>query len=188
MDEIEPFPATAKSKHEQILAERKKAGEAIDVETCEMDLREVTYYDWYESHPDPLWKGTTCEARFVRSNATYGWVCMYDLPEEKQKALYARMEREGTPITELEEKMRWEDGRREAGKRIDIETCEIAEIRGGFPDVYEIGLPNYACRERNLFVRSSEEDGWVYRGDLTEEKQKALAARISRGQGPTLFA
>ena len=106
MDEIGPFPATAKSKHEQILAERKKAGEAIDVETCEMDLREVTYYDWYDSDPASVWKGTTCEARFVRSNATYGWVCMYDLPEEKQKALYTRMEREGTPITELEEKMR----------------------------------------------------------------------------------
>ena len=181
MDEIGPFPATAKSKHGQLRAERKKAGEAIDVETCEMDLREVTYYDWYESDPDPLWEGTTCEARFVRSNATYGWVCMYDLPEEKQKALYARMEREGTPITELEEKMRWEDGRREAGKRIDIETCEITHFYGGFPDVYGIGLPNYTCGW-NFFVRSSEEDGWVYKGDLPEEKQKALEARISREQ------
>jgi hypothetical protein len=180
MDEIGPFPATAKSKHEQLLAERKKAGEAIDVETCEMDLREVTYCDWYETDPDPLWEGTTCEARFVRSNATYRWVCVFDLPEEKQKALYARMEREGIPITELEEKMRWEDGRKEAGKRIDIETCEITHFYGGFPDVYGIGLPNYNCGEWNLFVRSSEEDGWVFVQDLAEEKQKALHARISR--------
>ena len=180
MDEIGPVPATAKNKHEQLLAERKKAGEAIDVETCEMDLREVTYYDWYESVPDPPFEGLTCEARFVRSNATYGWVCVYDLPEEKRKALYARMEREGIPITKFEEKMRWEDARREAGKRIDIETCEITQFRLGFPDVYGIGLPNLSCSQTNLFVRSSEEDGWVYKGDLPEEKQKAFDARRSR--------
>jgi hypothetical protein len=180
MDEIGPFPATAKSKHGQLRAERKKAGEAIDVETCEMDSREVTYCDWYGSDPDPLWEGETCQARFVRSKATDGWVCAYDLPEEKRKALYARMEREGIAITELEEKMRWEDGRREAGKRIDIETCERTYFYAGWPDVYGIGLPNYNCGDRILFVRSSEEDGWVCVGVFPEEKQKALDARISR--------
>ena len=94
MDEIGPVPATAKNKHEQLLAERKKAGEAIDVETCEMDLREVTYYDWYESDPDPLFEGTTCEARFVRSSEEDGWVYTGDLPEEKRKAFNARRSRE----------------------------------------------------------------------------------------------
>jgi hypothetical protein len=180
MGEIVPFPAKTKSKHEQLLADRRKAGEIIDVETCEMDLREVTYWDWYETDPAPFWKGTTCEARFVRSNATFGWVCVYDLPKEKQKALYARMEREGIPITEFEEKERWEAGRREVGKRIDIETCEIARFYCGFPDVYGIGLPNYNCGERFLFVRSSEEEGWVFEGDLPQEKRKALDARIDR--------
>ena len=34
---------------------------------------------------------------FVRSPKSFGWVSLYDLPEESARALYRRIDREGIP-------------------------------------------------------------------------------------------
>jgi hypothetical protein len=80
------------------IASRKAAGEAIDIETCELG-------NWYineasDPYDDPagglpeddfyqLGKG-----RFVRSLESNGWVNECDLPIAKFEAMYARLQRE----------------------------------------------------------------------------------------------
>ena len=68
---------------EEFLANRKAAGRVIDVETCEM--RQIG------------------RLTFVQSAESDGPVCQYDLPEDKRRALCARIER-GVE----QEKLPWE--------------------------------------------------------------------------------
>jgi L-rhamnose isomerase len=66
---------------------------------------------------------------------------------------------------EPEEFKAWVAGRKEAGMKIDVETCEIM------------------CREfkaDDYGVRTPDSDGWVYEGDLPEAAVKALHVRIRR--------
>jgi hypothetical protein len=78
----------------EFLANRKAAGQVIDVETCEVAIWSAQTLDPYGVEPDLLPEerqiGSCC---FVRSAESDGWVCQYDLPQDKVRALYARIER-----------------------------------------------------------------------------------------------
>ena len=84
------------------VANRAEAGRAINIETCELGW-------WYAHDADPYGlreaEGTLPHAmkqvgrnRFVRSPESNGWVCEDDLPKAKFEALYARLERERSPM------------------------------------------------------------------------------------------
>jgi hypothetical protein len=80
----------------------------------------------------------------------------------------------------------WLASREEAGRAIDIETCElgrwaaqdadpygIREMLGELPEeMYQVGT--------NRFVRSPESHGWISEDDLPPDKFEAMYARIRR--------
>jgi hypothetical protein len=82
--------------------------------------------------------------------------------------------------------------RKEAGRVIDIETCEITIFYcnyfnpyGTFPfdDDYPPDDPLEQCKYDSsecLFVRSAESGGWIEEPDLPDEKARALRDRIER--------
>jgi hypothetical protein len=77
----------------------------------------------------------------------------------------------------------WLASREEAGRKIDIETCEIgcwytclADPYGLHPDVPE----EFQQIGRMHFVRSAESHGWISRRDLPPAKRKAMDDRIER--------
>jgi hypothetical protein len=72
-------------------------------------------------------------------------------------------------------------GRKVAGQAINVETCEIAKIAVDVVDPYGVGDDGIECIGRLVFVESAESDGWVYVGDLPEDKARALHDRIERG-------
>jgi hypothetical protein len=83
----------------QWLAERKEAGKAIDVATCEITWTYGQILDPYgvrEVAPEEYQVGRLV---FVRSPESGGWVSSYDLPEESAIALHQRIDREGIPET-----------------------------------------------------------------------------------------
>jgi hypothetical protein len=75
----------------QWVASRKEAGRMVDIQTCEIG-------EWYSDDLDPYGveptkrSGQTGKWLFVRSTVTNGWVSEGDLPKEKAKALYARLD------------------------------------------------------------------------------------------------
>ena len=82
-----------------------------------------------------------------------------------------------------EEMQQWVASREEAGRKIDIETCELGcwyaydcDPYGADPDLPEemkqIGT--------NRFVCSPESHGWVHEGDLPLASFKAMYERIRR--------
>lgn len=72
---------------EEIVASCNAAGQAIDIESCE--VRWGTCNDGYV---------LVGRVPFVRSAKSDGWVCLYWLPEDKALALHARIERgDGEP-------------------------------------------------------------------------------------------
>jgi hypothetical protein len=87
----------SKEELETWLASRKVAGRAIDIETCELGYWKADDCDPYHVRaliePDYEWQqiGTN---RFVRSPESRGWVWEGDLPTEKARAMYARIQRE----------------------------------------------------------------------------------------------
>jgi hypothetical protein len=85
-----------------------------------------------------------------------------------------------------EELEQWVGSRKEAGRAIDIATCEIARWYTLDLDPYLVNddLPDeWRQIGKNEFVRSSESRGWVHCSDLPEEKYKALLLRIARENG-----
>jgi hypothetical protein len=79
-------------------ASRKEAGRQIDIETCEIGC-------WYANangdpygirdmlgEEDHLEKGYVDKFSWVRSRDSNGWICEADLPLEKRRALYDRIE------------------------------------------------------------------------------------------------
>jgi hypothetical protein len=80
--------------------------------------------------------------------------------------------------------------RREAGRVIDIETCEIACLRANYFDPYgtdpwDNDRPDDPLYEQAktywgkcLFVRSEVSDGWIIAEDLPEEKWQVLERRM----------
>ena len=79
---------------------------------------------------------------------------------------------------------RWLAGRKDAGRLIDIETCEILKTGACDDDPYGIremlGENPYDQRGSNLFLRSPDSDGWIWEGHLPSEKHEALYARLKR--------
>jgi hypothetical protein len=82
-----------------------------------------------------------------------------------------------------EEMQEWVASRKEAGRQIDIATCELgrwyaydADPYGADPDLPEemqqVGT--------NRFVRSPESRGWVCEDDLPLDKVEAMYDRIHR--------
>ena len=66
----------------------------IDVETCEVNWWWAQTLDPYGSEPDlPDEQRQVGRAFFVWSAESDGPVWAYDLPEDKRRALYARIER-----------------------------------------------------------------------------------------------
>ena len=90
---------------EEFLANRKAAGRVIDVETCDIVEWWVPTMDPYGIKPDlPDEMHQIGRLTFVQSAESDGPVCQYDLPEDKRRALCARIERG----VEQEEKLPWE--------------------------------------------------------------------------------
>ena len=71
---------------EEIVASCNAAGQAIDIETCEIGWSTCNVADPYGVEPD----GYVLVGRvpFVRSAKSDGWVCLYWLPEDKAQALH----------------------------------------------------------------------------------------------------
>ena len=84
----------------------------------------------------------------------------------------------------LEEFEQWVASRPEAGRAIDIETCELGRWAALDVDPYGIkearGEEPYTQVGTNRFVRSPESRGWVWECDLPTEKAKAMYDRIYR--------
>lgn len=77
----------------------------------------------------------------------------------------------------------WVSTRKEAGRAIDIETCELGQWGALDADPYGVrpDLPEEMKQVgRNRFVRSPESRGWVCEDDLPLASLKALYARMDR--------
>jgi len=89
-----------------------------------------------------------------------------------------------------DELRQWLASREEAGKQIDLETCEIGWWHVNLSDDYGIleRLGELSPEEqpggeycnigRLNFVRSAESDGWIALGDLPREKIRAFWRRV----------
>jgi hypothetical protein len=84
----------------------------------------------------------------------------------------------------LAEFEQWVATREEAGRDIDIETCEIRTWYILDEDPYGIekarGKEPYPQIGKSGFVRSPESRGWVWEADLGPEKYDAMYDRIHR--------
>ena len=76
----------------EFLRSRRLAGRVVDVETCEIEKFEVNVADPYGVDPDPA-VGCVGRLLFVEFPESEGCVCVHDLPEDKRRALYARIAR-----------------------------------------------------------------------------------------------
>ena len=80
----------------------------------------------------------------------------------------------------------WVASRKEAGLKIDIETCELGRWYAHDLDPYGVLLAKGELPDElqqigtNRFVRSSESRGWVHEGDLPTAKGQAIYDRIGR--------
>jgi hypothetical protein len=90
-----------------------------------------------------------------------------------------------------EECRQWMAGRKEAGRRIDPETCEIAWWHVNESDPYglwrvvdpTVSDEAYEANHqvgRSRWVRSPDSDGWVNEQDLSVEQYQAIQNRIDR--------
>jgi hypothetical protein len=87
-----------------------------------------------------------------------------------------------------EQLRKWLASRKEAGKLIDIETCEIGcwyadanrDEYGIREMLGERGDSEDGYIDKFNFVRSPDSDGWVCEGDLPPAKGKAMYDRIYR--------
>ena len=85
-----------------------------------------------------------------------------------------------------DELKQWLAERKEAGKAIDVATCEITWTYGQILDPYGVLrlTPEENCVGRCVFVRSPESDVWVSLCDLPKESAIALHQRIARERLP----
>ena len=118
-----------------------------------------------------------CEAWAAEVAARYGGDDLHAMPWSRR-------------MMTSDDLRQWLASREEAGRLIDIETCElgrwaaldadpygIRETLGELPeDMDQIGT--------NRFARSPYSGGWVWEGDLPEAKGKAMYDRIHREAVP----
>ena len=77
----------------------------------------------------------------------------------------------------------WLASRMEAGRVIDIETCQIGRWQANHYDPYgaEPDLPDgMKLVGTNRFVRSPTSNGWIHEADLPVEKIRVMHERIRR--------
>ena len=83
-----------------------------------------------------------------------------------------------------EERQQWLASRKEAGLKINIETCELGRWPANDCDPYgikvDLNKEIYVQIGTNRFVRSAESRGWVCEDDLPLDKCKAMYDRIHR--------
>jgi len=76
--------------------------------------------------------------------------------------------------------------RKEVGRKIDIETCELGQWPEYDCDVYGLLNAQGELPEEmqqvgtNRYVRSPDSNGWINEEDLPPEKVEAMYARIER--------
>jgi hypothetical protein len=84
----------------------------------------------------------------------------------------------------IEEIERWVSTRKEAGRQIDIQTCDIVARWTYEADPYGLLMAKGELSEpmqqmgRTRFVMSPDSDGWINEEDLPVEKVKELYARL----------
>ena len=79
----------------------------------------------------------------------------------------------------------WLAGREEAGRVIDIETCELGRWyawEGDPYDAYDVP-PEMQTAGSHRYVRSPTSNGWISETDLPREKREAMYDRIERRHG-----
>jgi hypothetical protein len=77
----------------------------------------------------------------------------------------------------------WVASREEAGRVIDVQNCELGHWYAYDADPYGVNpeLPEEMQQiGTNRFVRSAESNGWVWEGDLSPEKVRAMYHRIRK--------
>jgi hypothetical protein len=78
----------------------------------------------------------------------------------------------------------WIATREDAGRAIDIETCELGRWHALDVDPYGIrearGEEPYEQIGTNRWVRSPASNGWIWEGNLPTEKARAMYDRIRR--------
>ena len=81
-----------------------------------------------------------------------------------------------------DELQRWVASRKEAGRVIDIETCELGRWGAYDCDVYGVRdlPPEMQQIGTNRYVRSPTSNGWINEEDLPVEKAHAMYVRIRR--------
>lgn len=83
-----------------------------------------------------------------------------------------------------DELQQWLESREEAGRLIDIETCELGRWYADVSDPYGIremlGEETCGCVGAFYFVRSPDSGGWVHADDLAAVRAKAMHDRIDR--------
>jgi hypothetical protein len=88
----------------------------------------------------------------------------------------------GQHLISPEELRQWEESRKQAAEKLDVETCECKGAWGGnSEDPYglhpEIPTDDYNWMKKTFYVRSSETHGWVWEGHLPQAKRDALLQR-----------
>jgi hypothetical protein len=93
-----------------------------------------------------------------------------------------------------EETKQWLALRKEAGLKIDPETCELLWVFAQTLDPYGVydpaKLEAAGCSQvgREYFARSSESDGWVHYLDLPDATEKILWEKRGTEWPPSLYA
>jgi hypothetical protein len=85
-------------------------------------------------------------------------------------------------LKKADELQRWFASRKEAGRVIDIETCELGRWGAYDCDVYGVRdlPPEMQQIGANRYVRSPTSDGWINEEDMPVEKVHAMYDRIHR--------
>jgi hypothetical protein len=160
--------------NEQFRADRKAAGRAIDVATCQIYWFLGWSADPYGIGENPItdadlevyqinwFKGCEC---FVRSPESGGYVWAYDLPKEKRKALRDRI---------AVEDALYSAARPKRGAVIDDQTMVVERFRRMFPE---------EAREFEAAVREVEQETvyWRFKGVFPErarEIEKAVCEEV----------
>jgi hypothetical protein len=126
------------ARRKEFLASRKAAGRVIDVETCKIGKLAVNVADPYGVYRGEV-DACIGNLLFVASLASDGWVLAYDLPEDKRRALDARIDRANqTPTTpQGVSDILIEEYNRAVTALDDViyDLVEVVDVGGRFPGV-----------------------------------------------------
>ncbi len=177
---------------EEFLAERREAGKRIDPETAEIFSQYVDLSNEY--YVLPLDENRCVGRQWYAYTPEDGTVSFSDIPEEKCKRLHERFNEERARRLKArysnldlpqEKKLMVEQfiaGRREAGKRIDPETAEVARHAWvDLEDPYRIISPSKFKYTGGHTFAYSPEEGLISFDDLPEKTRTRLYERLENG-------